>query len=247
MSDIIIGRNAVIEAFDADVELEKVYVLATLRGEQEVAIRNLCRDHNIPLAKVPEQKLNELAKNRAHQGMVAQISPIKYQEYEDVIAMALGKGEQPLLVVLDGISDVRNIGAIARSALYFGAHGIIITGAFSGRINEDTIKASAGAILSLPVCRVNSLFNLISDLQSSGIRVIATALTQESILPQESAMHEPTAILMGSEDKGLHAKVLTIVDEVVKIPSASEFDSLNVSVAAAIILYNAYNQRHAQK
>lgn len=247
MTDLIFGKNAVIEAFDANLDIEKVFVLNSIRGEFEVQIRNLCKDANIPLAKVPEIKLNELSKFKAHQGVVALISPIKYYDHKDIITSAFEKGETPLCIVLDGVTDVRNIGAIARSAYFFGAHAIIISGNFAGRINEDTVKTSAGAILKIPVSRVSSLLHLVSDLQSMGLKVVATSLSKEAILPKNSDLKEPTAILLGAEDKGLHYKVLEIVDEVVKIPAIGEFDSLNVSVAAGILLYESNRQRQASE
>lgn len=245
MKDLIFGRNAVVEAFDADLDIEKVFMLNNIRGEFEVQIRNLCRDANIPLAKVPEIKLNELSKFKAHQGVVAWISPIKYFDHKEIIASAFEKGQVPLIMVLDGVTDVRNIGAIARSSYYFGAHGIIISGNFAGRISEDTVKTSAGAILKIPVCRVSSLLHLVSDLQSMGLKVAATSLSKEAITPEKSDLTDPTALILGAEDKGLHYKVLEIVDEVIKIPALGEFDSLNVSVAAGILLYECSRQRQS--
>ncbi len=242
MSDIIIGRNAVIEAFKSGQDIEKVYLLNTMRGEYEVEIRNLCKDHNVPLAKVPDPKLNEIARNKVHQGVIAYTSPMSYVDYKDVIAKSIAAGKEPLLVILDSITDVRNIGAIARSAYYFGCDGIIVAGNVSGRINEDTIKASAGAILQLPISRASSLFTVVSDLQSLGIKVVATSL-KNSIVPHESDMTGPMAIIMGAEDKGVHYKVLEIVDEVLKIPAITDFDSLNVSVATGILLYECSKQR----
>lgn len=242
MTDLIFGKNAVIEAFNAGLEIEKIFVLNNMRGEFEVQIRNLCRDHKVPLAKVPEIKLNELTKFKAHQGIVALISPIKFYDFRDIVAKAFDNAEIPLIIVLDGVTDVRNIGAIARSTHFFGAHGIIITGNFGGRINEDTVKTSAGAILKIPVSRANSLLSLVSELQSLGIKVVATNL-KNSLPPTECDLTEPLAIILGAEDSGLHYKVLEIVDEVVKIPSGGEFDSLNVSVAAGILLYETKRQR----
>ncbi|MGB4838038.1 MAG: 23S rRNA (guanosine(2251)-2'-O)-methyltransferase RlmB [Saprospiraceae bacterium] len=243
MTDLIFGKNAVIEAFEAGLDIEKVFVLNSIRGEFEVQIRNTCREHNVPLAKVPEIKLNELSKFKAHQGVVALISPIKYQDYKALISGSIESGSVPLIIILDGVTDVRNIGAISRSAYFFGATGLIISGNFAGRINEDTVKTSAGAITKLPVARANSLLHLVSDLQSLGLRVIATSLKDAST-PNECDLTQPTAIIMGAEDKGLHYKVLEIVDAVVKIPSISEFDSLNVSVAAGILLYECVQQRN---
>jgi 23S rRNA (guanosine2251-2'-O)-methyltransferase len=244
MSEIIIGRNAILEAFDAETEIEKVFVLNSLRGEFESNIRRLCKDCNIPLAKVPEQKLNELSKNKNHQGVVAIMASISYVNHENLIAKVYENGAIPLFMILDSVTDVRNIGAIARSAHYFGAHGIIITGNFKGRINEDTIKASAGAIIKIPVSRVNSsIFTLISELQTKGIQVVAAALHREALPPNQCRMDIPTAIILGSEEKGVQPKVLQVVDHIVQIPAATDFDSLNVSVAGGILLYEAYHQR----
>jgi 23S rRNA (guanosine2251-2'-O)-methyltransferase len=179
-----------------------------------------------------------------HQGVVALISPIKYHDFREVISSTFAAGKSPLILVMDGVTDVRNIGAIARSAYFFGADAIIIAGNFAGRISEDTVKTSAGAILKIPVCRVNSLLTLVSDLQSLGIKVVATSL-KDAIEPEQSDMKEPLAFILGAEDKGLHYKVLEIVDEVIKIPAVSDFDSLNVSVAAGIFLYESAKQRRS--
>lgn len=243
MSEIIYGRNTIIEAFDALLDIEKVYLLNSIRGEYEIEVRNFCKENDIPLAKVPEVKLNELTRFKTHQGVAAIISPIKYVDYKQVITALVEEGANPTIVVIDGVTDVRNIGAIARSAFYFGANLIIISGSFSGRINEDTVKASAGAILKIPVSRTNSLLTLISELQSLGIMVVATSL-KDAVTPDQIDLTIPCALVLGSEDKGLHYKTLEIVDASVKIPSMSEFDSLNVSVAAGILLYECNKQRN---
>jgi 23S rRNA (guanosine2251-2'-O)-methyltransferase len=244
MSELIFGKNAVLEAFDAGLDIEKVYVLNNIRGEFEVQIRNLCKNNSIPLAKVPEIKLNELSKFKAHQGVVALISPIKYQHFKDIISQTFDAGLAPLVLILDGITDVRNIGAISRSAYYFGASGLIISGNFSGQINEDTVKSSAGAILKLPVSRVNSLLTLVSDLQAMGLQVIATSLMEGSLSPHQCDLTVPTALILGAEDKGVHYKILEIVDSAINIPANADFDSLNVSVAAGVLLYEANRQRN---
>ena len=246
MSDIIYGRNAVTEAFRASKDIEKVYMLNTIRGEYEIQIRKDCKQNNIPLAKVPEIKLNELTGHQAvHQGIVAIITPISYIDYKQMIKNASQDGKVPLLVIVDGVTDVRNIGAIARSSYFFGAQGMIIAGNTAGRINEDTIKASAGALMQLPVARAGSIFELISDLQSAGIVVAATSL--KNAIPVDTCdLKEPLAIILGSEGKGLHYKILEIVDYNLEIQAANDFDSLNVSVAAGILLYEASRQRSQQ-
>lgn len=243
MSDIIYGRNAVTEAFRSSKDIEKVYMLNSIRGEFEIQIRKDCKQNNIPLAKVPEIKLNELAGHQAvHQGIVAIITPISYIDYKQMINNASQDGKIPLLVIVDGVTDVRNIGAIARSAYFFGAQGMIIAGNTAGRINEDTIKASAGALMQLPVARAGSIFDLISDLQSAGIIVAATSL-KNAVPVNTCDLKEPLAIILGSEGKGLHYKILEIVDYNLEIQAANDFDSLNVSVAAGILLYEASRQR----
>jgi 23S rRNA (guanosine2251-2'-O)-methyltransferase len=241
MSHIIYGKNAVLEAFKSDLDIEKVFILQSVRGELEIAVRHFCKEKNIPLAKVPESKINDLARDKAHQGVVAITSPVKYVDYSEMISQVPESGS-PLFVVLDSVTDVRNIGAIARSALFFGAHGLIISGSASGRINEETVKASSGAILNLPVARASSIFNLISDLQSGGIQVVATGLkaTQK---PHETDFTIPTALIMGSEDKGLHPKIYQVADHHILIPGSHRFDSLNVSVATGILLYEVQKQR----
>lgn len=246
MSDIIYGKNAVTEAFRSSKDIEKVYMLNTIRGEYEIQIRKDCKQNNIPLAKVPEIKLNELTGHQAvHQGIVAIITPISYIDYKQMIKNAGQDGKVPLLVIVDGVTDVRNIGAIARSAYFFGAQGMIIAGNTAGRINEDTIKASAGALMQLPVARAGSIFELISDLQSAGIVVAATSL-KNAIPVNTCDLKEPLAIILGSEGKGLHYKILEIVDYNLEIQAANDFDSLNVSVAAGILLYEASRQRSQQ-
>lgn len=242
MTDIIFGKNPVIEAIESGVDIEKIYMLNTLRGETEVYFRRVCKDKNIPLSKVPEIKLKELSRNKVHQGLVALISPVTYHNLDDVIVRVFEKGKVPLIIIADGVTDVRNLGALARSAYFFGADALVLSGGMGGRINDDAVKTSAGALLKIPVCRNTSLFNLISDLQSAGISVIATGLKTEKII-SEADLTGPVAIILGSEDKGLNPKVNEVVDEVVKIPAGTEFDSLNVSVAGGIILYETYRQR----
>lgn len=242
MSNLVLGRNAMLEAMAAGTEIEKIYLLHSLHGEFEVDIRNYCREHHIPLAKVPEVKLKELSKNRNHQGVIGIISGISFCDYRKVIADLFEEKKEPVIVIMEGITDVRNVGAIARSAHYFGANLIIMAGNASARINEDTIKASAGAILTIPVSRAGSLLALISELQELHIRVIATSLNRSTDI-QDADLSGPIAFILGNEEKGLHYKVLDIVDESIKIPQVSDFDSLNVSVAAGIVLYEASRQK----
>jgi 23S rRNA (guanosine2251-2'-O)-methyltransferase len=243
MNDVIFGRNAVIQGFEAGIEMEKVFLLSSLSGEFEIKIRNFCKSKNIPLAKVPEIKLNELSKFKVHQGIVAIISPIKFYDYQDLIASIIANGKDPLVVVLDAVTDVRNIGAIARSAYFFGVDCIILSGNFSGHISDDIVKSSAGAILKLPIARAGSLLTLVSDLQNIGLKVIASGL-KSSVSLEDADLSGPMAIVLGSEDKGLHYKVLEQADTVLKIKNENDFDSLNVSVAAGILLYECQRSKN---
>ncbi|MFZ1703978.1 MAG: 23S rRNA (guanosine(2251)-2'-O)-methyltransferase RlmB [Saprospiraceae bacterium] len=240
MSQVIFGKNPVLEAFSSKQSIEKVYILATLRGELEIKIRHLCKEHNIPLAKVPEMKLGELSKKKLHQGLVAIISPVKYIDFEKMMDETIEKNG--CLVVLDNVTDVRNMGAIARSCYYFGVSGLVLSGNYSGQINEDTVKTSAGSILNLPLSRVNSLLSSIADLQNKGFQVVATDV-KGTKKTNEIDFTLPTAIIMGAEEKGLHYKVLESADATVTIEGKGNFDSLNVSVATGILLYEVGRQR----
>ncbi|MCB9308855.1 MAG: 23S rRNA (guanosine(2251)-2'-O)-methyltransferase RlmB [Lewinellaceae bacterium] len=244
MVDQVFGRNPVLEALENDsINIEKIYILQSITGDFEKTVRSQCKRKNIDLARVPEQKLNELTRHKNHQGIVATIAPIIYQEYTDVIDTVLKKNELPIILILDNITDVRNIGAIARSAYFFGAHSIILTGNHSGGINDLSVKTSAGALLHLPVCKGKNLFNVVSDMQSLGIKVVATT-SQTGHKLEQCDMSVGLAILLGSEGSGIHNKVLDVVDETIQIGAINAFDSLNVSVAAGILLYELQRQRH---
>lgn len=242
MSDIIFGKNPVLEAIKAKKDIEKIYVVATLRGELEITIRHWCKENNVPLAKIPELKMNEMCKSRVHQGVAAIISPISYQDVFEVLSNEEATGKNPLLLILDSVTDIRNIGAVARSSLFFGASALVITGNFAGRINEEAVKSSAGALLKIPVCRYPSLLGLMASLQNKGVQLVGTALNA-TIEISEADYTSPTAFILGSEDKGLHYKVTENTDINIKINGTSSFDSINVSVAAGICMYECQRQR----
>lgn len=239
---ILIGKNSVVEAFDSGVEIAKVYLNKDLRGDVEVTIRKLCKSNDIPISKVPANKINEMSRNKDHQGVIAFVSPIRYQQLEDILPYVYDQGEMPLILLLDGVSDVRNLGAISRSALVMGVHAIVFAAKESARITEYAIKSSAGAILKIPMCRVKNIQSSIEYLQQSGVTVLATNLSAEDKI-SDVDMTAPIAIIMGSEDTGLGPHILRIVDHQVIIPQAGDFDSLNVSVATGIMLYEVTRQR----
>ena len=240
--DIIIGRNPVVEAIKKGYEIEKIIIQDTIRGEFEKEIRGLCKELGIPLSKAPTEKLNFITGRKNHQGIVGFISPIKFQKLEDIIAMAFAEGKNPSVMVLEGVSDVRNLAAIARSALVFGFDALVITSKNRARINADAVKASAGAILKIPVCREKNMISIFEILSVNGIKSFATDLAADNFIGA-SDLTGPSAIVMGSEEKGLSLETKRMSSQLVKIPQASDFDSLNVSVAAGIIMYELNRQR----
>lgn len=238
---LVIGREAVIDAMKSGKQLERIYLQTTIHGPVIDEIRLLAEKHLVPINKVPVEKLNSFNISN-HEGCVALISKIQYQNLQDVISFIVEKGEVPLLLILDGITDIRNIGAIARSAFCFGVNGIVIPDKGVGALNEDAILTSAGALEKIAVCRVNSLMKTVDELHLNGIKVFASEMTATKKV-FELVLNEPCAIVMGGEEHGVYQPLLKICDEQFQIPMVADFDSLNVSVATGIILYEVMKQR----
>ena len=198
-------------------------------------------DKQVPVQNVPLEKLNKMT-TKNHQGVIAFISPVAYQRIEDIIPGIYEEGRMPFIVVLDGITDVRNFGAIARTCECAGVDAIIIPTKGGASIGADSVKTSAGALLSIPVCREENLGNAIKFLTSSGLKVIAANEKATNDYSQ-TIMSEPIAIIMGAEDEGVSPDHLRLCDETVSIPMLGSIDSLNVSVAAGVLLYEAVRQR----
>lgn len=242
-STLVIGRQAVIEAMEAGKQLERIYLQTTVHGDVINIIKTLAETNLIPINKVPVEKLNSLNVFN-HEGCVGVISKIQYQQLQDVISFVVENGEVPLFVILDSITDIRNIGAIARSAFSFGAHALIIPDKGVGALNEDAILTSAGALEQLAVCRVNSLMKAVDELHLNGIKVLASEMTAPKKL-YELDLTEPCAIVLGGEEHGVYPALMKICDDQFQIPMPGGFESLNVSVANGIILYEAVRQRTA--
>jgi 23S rRNA (guanosine2251-2'-O)-methyltransferase len=238
---LIVGRSKVIEALQQGKQLERIYLVGTIHGDVVDQIKKLAEENQVPINKVPVEKLNGFNVSN-HEGCVAVISKIQYQDLQQVISFVVDKGEVPLFIILDGITDVRNIGALARTALCTGVHAIIIPDKGVGALNEDAIATSAGALEQIAVCRVNSLMKTVDDLHLNGISVFASEMSADKSL-FNLELKEPCAIVLGSEDKGIYPALMEICDEQFKIPMKGNFESLNVSVAAAMILYEAMKQR----
>jgi 23S rRNA (guanosine2251-2'-O)-methyltransferase len=238
----IYGHHPVVEAIESGKPVDKVFFQQGIRGEMEKEIRHLTKEYNIPLQVVPRERLNKMVRG-AHQGVIAQLSAVEYQSLEELLPLFLDQDKPPVFVLLDNITDVRNFGAICRSAECAGVDTVIVPQSGAASANEEAMKASAGALARMTVCRVRSLFSTVELLQQSGVQVVATALTDRSVPLYEVDFQHPTAILMGSEGTGVHPKLLKMADVVTKIPQVSSFDSFNVSVAAGIVLYEMMRQR----
>jgi 23S rRNA (guanosine2251-2'-O)-methyltransferase len=240
-STLIIGRSKVIEAIKQGKQLERIFLASTIHGEEIDEIKDLAAANEIPINKVPVEKINSFNVTN-HQGCVAVISKIQYQNLQETLSFIVEKGEAPLLLILDGITDIRNIGAIARTAYCCGVHAIIIPDKGVGALNEDAITTSAGALEKLSICRVNSLMKAVDELHLNGIKVFASEMTAEKNV-YDFQFSDPCAIVLGSEDKGIFPALMKVCDEQFKIPIKGDFESLNVSVAAGMILYEVMKQR----
>ena len=240
-SSLVIGRQPVIEAIQGGRAIDKIFFQRNVSGEAIGKIRELAREHHIPIQQVPPEKLQSFTKSY-HQGVIAIAALVQYMDLQQVIDHVTGQGQTPLFVMLDGITDVRNIGGIARSAVCCGAQAIIIPDKGVGALNEEAMKSSAGALEKIHICRVNSLMKAVDSLHLNGIAVLATDMDGKKMV-FETDWSLPACIVMGSEDKGVFPGILKICDETIKIPMPGEFESLNVSVATGIVLYEAAKQR----
>ena len=238
---MIFGIRAVIEAVEAGKDIDKVLVKRELSGELFKELQDVLRRYEIPMQKVPLERIDRITRKN-HQGVIAFTSAVTYQKLEQIVPFLYDQGKNPFILVLDGITDVRNFGAIARTCEVAGVDAIVIPARGSVSVNADAIKTSAGALHSIPVCRENNLKEAIVYLKNSGIKLVA-ATEKAAKFYTETDMSVPTAIVMGSEDEGVATEHLRICDELVKIPQFGTIQSLNVSVAAGVMIYEVIRQR----
>lgn len=238
---MIFGIRAVIEAVEAGKDIDKVLVKRELSGELFQELQEQLRLHEIPMQRVPVERIDRVTRKN-HQGVIAFTSAVTYQKLEQIVPLLYEEGKNPFILVLDGLTDVRNFGAIARTCEVAGVHAIVIPARGSVSVNADAMKTSAGALHTIPVCRERNLKEAIIFLRNSGIKVI-TATEKAAALYTDSDMTVPVAILMGSEDIGVAPEHLRVSDELVKIPQFGSIQSLNVSVAAGVLIYEAVRQR----
>jgi len=239
--DYLFGTRSVIEAIKQNKTIDKILIKKGLRNELFRELQTLIKEDNIPVQYVPIEKINRITRKN-HQGILAFISPIVFDNIETVLPAIYESGEDPLLLVLDQVTDVRNFGAIVRSAECAGVHAIIIPEKGMARIGADAVKTSAGAIHHLPICKVANIYKTIQFLSESGIRIVA-ATEKGSKVYTESEFNIPVAIILGSEENGISQQLLNIADEKLKIPIYGNIESLNVSVSSAIMMYEAIRQR----
>jgi len=237
----IFGIRAIIEAVQAGKTIDKVFIQKGLKGSLFQELDTLLRKEQINTSYVPVEKLNRLTKNN-HQGVVANISPIEFHEIETLISNVLESEAKPLFLLLDQLSDVRNFGAIIRTAECTGVSGIIIQKKGAAPVTADTVKTSAGAAFKVPICKVHHIKDAVFHMQASGIQVVAATEKTENTL-YDADFTLPTAIIMGSEDVGISPSILKVVDQKAKLPLLGEIQSLNVSVACGAFLYEVVRQR----
>ncbi len=240
--EMIFGTRAIIEAIEADKEIDKLLLRKDLQGDLSKELIVLAKNRGITVQRVPSERLDRYTRKN-HQGAIAFLSAISYEHIEDIVPFLYEEGKDPFILLLDGITDVRNFGAIARTCEVAGVDAIVIPAKGSVTVNADAVKTSAGALLKIPVCKEPNLTDVIKYLKNSGIKVVA-ASERSSQLYTATDYTGPIAIVMGAEDTGVSTENLRLVDEMVKIPQYGTIGSLNVSVAAGILIYEAIRQRH---
>ena len=240
-NDLVFGIRAVIEAIQADKEIDKILIRRDLQSNLSRELFEVLKGRSIPVQRVPGERLDRLTRKN-HQGVIAFMAAVTYQHLEDLVPFIYEQGKDPFILLLDGVTDVRNFGAIARTCECAGVDAIVIPAKGSVTVNADAIKTSAGALHSLPVCKEKSITQAIRFLQASGVKVYAASEKAHANYT-DITYNGPTAIVMGAEDTGVATDNLRICDEMIKIPLFGHIESLNVSVASSILIYEVVRQR----
>jgi len=239
--NLIYGIRPIIEAIHAGKEIDKLFIQAGLKGELYKELNELISKNRVPTQFVPIEKINKLAPNN-NQGVVGFLSNVSYQSLENIVMSAFEEGRAPLILILDRITDVRNFGAIVRTAECTGVDAIVIPSKGAAQINEDAIKTSAGALHTMNICREENLKSTIHFLKASGLQVVA-ATEKTRINYTDADFTKPTAFIMGSEEDGVSGEYLKLCDQQLAIPLLGKIQSLNVSVACGVMLYETVRQR----
>ena len=241
--DFIYGLHAVIEAIDAGKSIDCIYVKKDLGGDLARELLDKARAATVPVKHVPLERINRFTRKN-HQGVVALLAAVTYYKVEQILPLLWEEGDNPFFVVLDGVTDVRYFGAIARTADCAGVSAVVIPERDSVSVNADAIKTSAGALNYVPVCRERNLVNAIKYLRDSGCRIVGTS-DHNAVSHTAATYTGPVAIVLGAEDTGISPAVLALCDDRVKIPEFGNINSLNVSVAGGIMMYEVVRQRLA--
>jgi 23S rRNA (guanosine2251-2'-O)-methyltransferase len=244
-SQLVYGIRPVIEAIQSGKEVDRIFITRNSKGESMTELKNLLTERNIPWQEVPIEKIHRITRNN-HQDVVCFISPVAYSSITNIIPAIFEKGETPLILILDRITDVRNFGAIARTAECAGVHAIVIPFRGAAQVTADAIKTSAGALSRIPVCRENNLRETLLFLRQSGLLLVA-ATEKGKQFYYDTDLTSPLAIIMGSEEDGVSDEIIRTVDDLVKIPLLGSITSLNVSVASGVLLFEAIRQRSLSK
>ena len=240
-SDYIFGIRPVLEAIEASKSIDKILLKRDFTGELAHEIILKAKEYDIPLQRVPNEKLNRITMKN-HQGVIAIVSPVRYYDLDNLVASLYEEGKTPLVIILDGVTDARNFGAIARSAECAGADFILIPERGSASVTSDAVRASAGALFHIPVCRVKELDRAISRLQQNGYKIVG-ASEKSSLNYTDIDYKVPVGIVMGAEDTGITSQVIRCCDDLAAIPIEGKIGSLNVAVACGVLLYEAVRQR----
>lgn len=239
--NLVVGVRPLQEAFDQHVNFEKIFIQKGIKNPWISELKKLCRSRNIPFGEVPIEKMKQLS-DHAHQGLIGVLSEVEYQIIEELVPFWFEKGKVPLIVALDGVTDVRNLGAIIRTAVCFKADAVLWSIKNTAILNQAAIKSSSGAAFKIDLCRTGSLIKSLQFLKESGFSVVS-ASEEGEISPSAVHWSVPKVLVLGDEHRGVSPTVLEMSEEVCRIEMNKGFDSLNVSVAAGILLHNAFVQR----
>ena len=240
-SDLVFGIRPLIEAIEAGKQIDNVFIQDGLRGELINDLKRMMQKRGIIYKQVPVEKINRIT-HKNHQGVIGFVSPVSFYRLEDIITSVFEAGKSPLILILDRITDVRNFGAIARSAACAGVDAIVIPSRGASPINSDALKTSAGALYSMPICKEHNLKSAIDYLKDSGLQIMAVT-EKASDLYYQADFSGPAALIMGSEEDGISPEYLKLADARIRIPIQGQIGSLNVSVATGICLYETVRQR----
>ncbi|MDR0538815.1 MAG: 23S rRNA (guanosine(2251)-2'-O)-methyltransferase RlmB [Tannerellaceae bacterium] len=240
--DVIFGIHAVIEAIRSGKNIDNILIRRELQSELAKELFAALQGREIPVRRVPVEKLNRITRKN-HQGVIAFVSAVDYQRLEDIIPYIYEQGRNPFIVLLDGVTDVRNFGAIARTCECAGVDAIVIPAKGSVTVTADAIKTSAGALHTLPVCKEKSIGSALRILRDSGVKIVAVTEHASELYTAQPFHDEPVALLLGAEDTGIDPAHLRFADHLVRIPLYGRIESLNVSVAASILMYEVVRQR----